>query len=80
MEKSIFFFRRREGWDICRKKSHFLKCLEITYQSIFLLARSNNLKSIKKIKNKKKYVKTKIIFFVAGFGYRSEVDPFSERS
>ena len=35
--------------DIGRKYSHFLKSLEIMYQSIFLSVRSDNIKPVKKI-------------------------------
>ena len=48
------------GLDIGRKWSHFLKGLEITYQSIFLSDRSDNIKSVKK--NKAKYGRIKNIF------------------
>ena len=55
---------------------HILKGLEITYQFIFLSARSVNIKSVKK-KNKEKYGKIENFFFVAGFLYRSDVSAFS---
>ena len=49
------------GLDIGQKKLHFLKGLEITYQSIFLSIRSDNVKSVKK--NKEKYEKIQIFVF-----------------
>ena len=50
-----------------------VKGLEITYQFIFLSARSGNIKSVKKIK---KIWKNRFFFF-AGFAYRSDVSAFS---
>ena len=43
-----------------RKKLHFLKGFEITCKSIFLSARSNNIKMLKR--NKEKYGKLENIF------------------
>ena len=54
MEKSKFIFSL-PGLDICRMLSHFIKGLKITYQSIFLSARSDNVKSVKRIMKKNRY-------------------------
>ena len=57
MEKSNFFFSS-PGLHIGRMQAHFLKALEITYQFIFLSARSGNMnKKIKKIKGQLKKIK-----------------------
>ena len=52
MEKSNFFLS--PGLHIGRVYAHFLKEIEITYQFIFLSARSCNIKSVKKIKKNMK--------------------------
>ena len=49
--------------DIGQKWVHFLRCLEITYQSILLSARSDNIKPVKKIK--KNTQKLNKFFFLA---------------
>ena len=60
MEKSNFFFFSLPGLDISRMWEHFLEGLEITYLSIFLSARSDNIKPVKK--NKEKCGKIENIF------------------
>ena len=67
------------GLDIDRKyKAFSLKGLEISYLPIFLSARLDNINSVKK-KIKKNMDISKIILFVSGFRYRSEVGSFSGR-
>ena len=56
-------------------RSHFLKNLEITYESIFFPADRIILSRLKKIK--KNIEISKIVFFGSGFEYRWEVGPFS---
>ena len=68
MEKSKIFFYSI-GFGYRSEVVTFFKGLEITYQSIFLSTRSNNIKLVKK--NKEKYGKIEDICLRIGFGYPS---------
>ena len=52
------------GFDVGRKPAPFLEGLKITYQSIFLSASWNNIKSVEK--SKEKHGKTENIFYGVG--------------